>query len=277
MAGLAFLARPQIFGILNVTEDSFSDGGQFLAPAAAQAQAVALADAGADVIDIGPASSHPDAQNVSADLEIERLSSIWPQLQHLNRALSVDSFQVETQRWAMAHGAHWLNDVTGFPHAHFYPELADASCRLVVMHAVNAKGIAQRQTTDPDQIMDQIKAFFDQRLAALKAGGISEKRLVIDPGMGFFLGDQPQVSMRVLAQLDDLKRSFGLPLLVSVTRKSFLRALSGRDLSNIAPMSLAAELWSAMMGADYIRTHDVSQLHDALDLFAALQADRKPL
>jgi len=282
------MSRPRIFGILNITEDSFSDGGRFLSPDHAIAQAQALVAAGADVLDVGPASSHPDAQYVPPEAEIDRLQAVWPELRALNCPISLDSYHVETQRWALAQGVDWLNDVTGFPHPELYPELAESACRLVVMHAVQSKGMdrhaaqsgqgrAQRIETDANQMMAQIKSFFDERLNALSAAGIAKDRLVIDPGMGFFLGNQPDVSLRVLAQLDDLKSTFGLPVLLSVSRKSFLRAQSQRALEDIGPMSLAAELWACQLGVDYIRTHEVDPLKDALDLYATLRQHRKAL
>lgn len=271
------MTAPQIFGVVNLTADSFSDGGRYLDPAAALAHSEKLVSDGADILDLGAASSHPDASEVGAVTEIERLAGIVAPLKAAGREISIDSFEPATQLWAIEQGVDWLNDVNGFCHEEIYPALASASCRLIVMHAVQAKGIAQRVSGDVATIEDRISDFFERRIEALTRAGISEERLVIDPGMGFFLGDTADVSLQVLARLDRLKTQFGLPLLLCVSRKSFLREVSGRDLEHIAPMSLTAELWASDLGVDYIRTHDVAQLHDALALRRRLVELRKAL
>jgi dihydropteroate synthase type 2 len=264
--------RPHIFGIVNITEDSFSDGGKFLDPEAAIAHAASLVAAGADVLDIGPASSHPDARDVSAEEEIERLSAIWPGLRALGRPLSVDSFQPETQKWALAHGADWLNDINGFCDPHMHELLADGPCRLVVMHAIQAKGIATRTAPPDGDIWQHILAFFEARLEALTRAGVDASRMVLDPGMGFFLGNRPETSWAVLAQIDRLKSAFDLPVLLSVSRKSFLRALVDCPPEAAGPASLAAELFAARQRIDYIRTHDVGQLDQALKVVGHLDS-----
>ena len=126
----------QILGILNITTDSFSDGGKYLAPEAALAHAQALTREGADILDIGAASSHPDAQPVSPQDEIARLAVIVPALKAQGAVLSIDSFHTSVQRWALAMGVDYLNDIHGFADASFYPELAASSAKLIVMHAI---------------------------------------------------------------------------------------------------------------------------------------------
>ena len=254
----------QIFGILNITADSFSDGGDFLSPDAALAQAQKLVDDGAHVLDVGPASSYPDAGNVSPDTEIERLSAIWPDLQKLGVPLSVDSFQPATQRWAMAQGAAWLNDINGFAEPSLYDELADYDGQLVLMHAIQAKGIATRQDPPEGDIWPHIFRFFEARLAALEKAGVAREKITLDPGMGFFLGNKPETSLDVLGGLHRLRAEFGLPVLVCVSRKSFLRALADISVAESGPISLAAEMLAVAQGVDYIRTHDARQLAHAL-------------
>lgn len=268
---MAATAHPQIFGILNITADSFSDGGQYLQPDKALAQAQRLVQGGADVLDIGPASSHPDSQPVDAATEIDRLAAVWPGLCELNVQLSIDSFQTATQAWAIHQGVDWLNDIHGFADPSLYPLLADSDCRLVVMHALQAQGAARRQPPPDEDIWDVVLRFFDRRLTALADAGIASSRLVLDPGMGFFLGDRPEPSLRMLSKLAALKAHFDLPVLVSVSRKSFLRHISGRSVEDSGPVTLAAELWAAQSGVDYIRTHDVAQLRDALAVTDMLQ------
>jgi dihydropteroate synthase type 2 len=260
----------QIFGIVNITADSFSDGGDFLDPQAALTHARDLLADGAHVLDVGPASSHPDAGDVSPETEIARLESVWDGLQNLGASISIDSFQPDTQRWAMRHGADWLNDINGFGDASLYDELADYDGRLVAMHAIQSKGIATRTAAPEGDIWAHIFKFFDHRLTALTNAGIAQERLVLDPGMGFFLGNTPETSLTVLAGLDRFKAEFNLPVLVCVSRKSFLRALSGLSVAESGPISLVAEIMAAAQGVDYIRTHAPRALADALALRDAL-------
>jgi dihydropteroate synthase type 2 len=263
---------PAIFGIVNVTEDSFSDGGRFLDPAAALAHARALVAAGARVVDLGAAASNVNAKPVAAAEEIRRLDPLISALQADGTAVSVDSFLPDVQRFALACGVGFLNDIQGFPDPSLYPELAAAQCRLVVMHAVQGRGRAQQLELSADQVWDRIGTFFTGRIAALELAGIARERIIIDPGMGFFLSSRPEASLQVLARLGELKRAFGLPVLVSVSRKSFLRAITGHSsAAELGAATLAAELYAAEQGADFVRTHDPGALADGLRVTAALR------
>jgi dihydropteroate synthase type 2 len=264
----------KILGILNITEDSFSDGGQFLTPAAALAKGHALLEDGADILDIGAASSNPDAKPVSPATEIERLSSVLPALKAKGASISIDSFSSEVQHWALGQGVDYLNDIHGFAEPALYPDLARADAKLVVMHAVLARGIATREDIPSDEILDRAVSFFAQRIAALTATGIARDRLILDPGMGFFVGSDPENSLVLLRRLLELKVRFGLPLLVSVSRKSFLRKLTGRPPQEAGPASLTAELFASANGADYIRTHAPGPLQDGLKILKALKNGR---
>jgi dihydropteroate synthase type 2 len=143
-----------------------------------------------------------------------------------------------------------------------------------VMHAVQGRGRAQRVPVPATKIWPRIEGFFAARIKALTAAGIARDRLILDPGMGFFLSSDAAASLTVLAGLDRLKRAFGLPVFVSVSRKSFLAAVTGRQLSvELGPATLAAELYAAANGADYIRTHDPAALRDGLSVVAALRQE----
>jgi dihydropteroate synthase type 2 len=266
----------RIVGVVNITEDSFSDGGRYLEPEAAIAHARRLRSAGADIIELGAASSHPDARAVSLDEERRRLTPVLEALAVDGFVVSVDTTRPETQKLALAHGAAYLNDVRGFPDPRIYETLAASDCRLVVVHSVAGREIATRVRTDPDTIGERIDAFLATRLAALQAAGIARERLVVDPGLGFFLGANPEPSVAVLAAIGCLRARLGAPVLVAPSRKSFLRALTGREIANIGPATLAAELHAARAGVDYIRTHDVRALTDALTVQRALQHRYEP-
>lgn len=264
--------EPQLWGVVNLTEDSFSDGGRYLEPGPAIEHARRLRADGADWIDLGAASSHPDARPVPPAEEISRLEPVVEALLADRVPVSIDSFQPETQVWALDRGVAALNDVRGFPDRALYPRLAAADARLVVMHRVDGGGAATRVRSDPLAVEASIDGFFTKRVAALVASGVARGRLVLDPGMGFFLGDTPEPSLRVLSRLARLRERHGLPLLVCVSRKSFLGAVTGATVEERAAATLAAELWAARCGADHLRTHDVRALRDALAVESALHS-----
>jgi dihydropteroate synthase type 2 len=264
---------PRLVGIVNITADSFSDGGRYLNPAAALAHAGKLRADGADVIELGPAASHPGSAPVTAAEERRRLAPVLEKLVADGVAVSVDSFLPETLRFAASAGAACLNDIHGFGDPELYPGLAASECRVIVMHAVQPAGIATRVATEPAAVWDGILRFFARRLAVLEAAGISRNRLVADPGLGYFLGSTPGPSLAALAKIRELKDAFGVPVLVSPSRKSFLRAVTGRDIAKAGPATLTAEIFAAFQGADYIRTHDVAAARDALTLLAAIRRE----
>ena len=260
----------QSFGILNITDDSFSDGGRFLEPAAALARARALFAAGADVLDLGAASSAPNAQPVPAALEIARLAGVVDAFATEAHRLSIDSFATAVQRWALARNVGYLNDIQGFADPSFYPELAQSQCRLIVMHSVQGKGPARPMFVPASEIYDRVCHFFEHRLSHLTAAGINADRLILDPGMGMFLGSDPEASFTMLRHIGALKAAFGRPVLISVSRKSFLRRLVNAKPEDAGAASLAAELFALGCGADFLRTHDVAALHDAAKVLTQL-------
>ena len=260
----------RIFGILNITEDSFSDAGKFLEPEAALAHAAGLIGDGADVIDVGAASSNPRSEPVPPEIEIGRLAPVVLMAKERGWKLSIDSFAPETQLWALGEGVEYLNDIQGFSDPSLYAYLASSTAKLIVMHAVQRIGRAQKIDTDPSEIMGRIADFFDARVDELTHAGIARHRLILDPGMGLFVGTKPEVSLMVLRRLSQLKSAFGLPVLISVSRKSFLRKLVKRNFDQIGPASLAAELYAAMHGADMIRTHEPRPLRDALSIWSQI-------
>jgi len=264
---------PVIFGILNITEDSFSDGGRYLEAPAAIAHADRLLDSGALVIDVGPAASSVDSMPVGAEEEIRRLEPVITALQKRGACISVDSCLPDTQSYAMRRGVGYLNDIQGVPDPGLYAELAASPCRLIVMHSVQGTQTVNQVDVPEGDIWDRIERFFEARLEALERAGVHRSRLILDPGMGYFLGSRPGASLAVLADLGRLRRRFGLPMLVSVSRKSFLRVTTGHDTTeDLGPATLAAELYAAAAGVDCIRTHDPRALRDGLCVVQALRA-----
>jgi dihydropteroate synthase type 2 len=266
---------PSILSIVNLTEDSFSDGGLFLDPAAAIAQAKAEAAAGAGILDLGAAASNIASRPVAPDEEIRRLAPVVDALHRDGLAVSIDSFSPAVQHWALNRGVAYLNDIQGFPFPELYADLAASKTKLIVMHSVQGRGKATTVDVSPEDILGRIVGFFEVRLAALTGAGIERERLILDPGMGFFLSSDPQTSFEVLRRLPELKRMFGLPVLVGVSRKSFLRKLTGKS-SAAGAATLAAELFAAQCGADYIRTHEAGPLADGLTVWRGATSRNQP-
>jgi dihydropteroate synthase type 2 len=265
----------RIFGIVNVTRDSFSDGGRFLQTADAIAHGERLAAAGADVLDVGAESTHPDAEDVTADVEIARLRPVVDALRAAGHAVSVDTCKPEVMAAMLELGVDWLNDVHGFRSASAMDVVrrAPAHVRFVAMFSRSAAARADRADHDAATVIDDVRAFCAERIAAFAAAGIARERLVLDPGMGFFLGRAPACSLRVLRHLGELEREHG-PLLVSVSRKSFLGAVAGAPVGERGAATLAAELAAARAGVAWIRTHDVKALRDGLAVERAIAEAR---
>lgn len=258
----------RILGIVNATADSFSDGGLWLRPEAAIAHARSLAASGAHAIDVGAESTNPDAVDVPAPVEIERLAPVVDALLRHGLEVSVDTRKPEVMRAMAARGVQWLNDVRGFRSEEAIAAAAACTCRLVVMYARQEDGRARRDGVCGDAVADA-NAFFAARIEALTRAGVARERIVLDPGMGFFLGPDPETSFAMLRRLREL-RAHGLPLLVSVSRKSFLAGSPPRPPRERAAATLAAELFAAARGVDWIRTHDVQALADGLRVQRAL-------
>ena len=263
--------RPKIVGIVNITEDSFFDGGKYITPQAALRHARKLVRDGADIVEFGAASSHPDAKKVSKATELKRLQPIieaWKK----ETPLAIDSFQENIQQFAVDNKVAYLNDIHGFVHEKMNRTLASASCNLVIMHSIHGHKKTQKKDIPPEVIWPAIHDFFDKRIIALKNHGIAHHRMILDPGMGFFLSRNPKASLLVLATIEKLKHRYNLPVMVSVSRKSFLQSITNRRAKDTLPATLAGELWAAHHGVDFIRTHNVKALCDALKIYQACQA-----
>jgi dihydropteroate synthase type 2 len=265
-------STPKIVGIINITEDSFSDGGRFLATDAAIEHARHLARDGADFLELGPASSNPDAVHVPGKDQIERLRPVIEELSACGIPLSIDATDSDVLEFGLDAGVAMLNDVRGFPDPRIYPALADSQASLVVVHSLLELERAARNDATPEQVLESIDRFFERRLTDLVRSGISEDRLIVDPGMGFFLGSDPKASIAVLRRIPELRARFGRPIFISVSRKSFLREITGQAVDQIGAATLAAELHAAREGAGYVRTHDVAALRDAFEVSLSLNS-----
>jgi dihydropteroate synthase len=265
----ALLSRPipAVMGVLNVTPDSFSDGGQFLAPEKALTQARRLIADGADIVDIGAESTRPygGALPVSSDMELRRLLPVLGEIVSLGVPVSIDSMKAEVVGWALDQGALMANDVWGLQHdAAMAGAIAAHNAPVIVMH--------NRERADPGiDIMQDIAAFFTRSLDIAARAGIARENIVLDPGIGF--GKTHEQSLVVLARLSELD-AFGLPILVGASRKVFIAAVSPSEPQQRLGGSIAAHLLAAQRGARIIRTHDVAETVQSLRVAAAIE-DRR--
>lgn len=264
----------RIFGVVNMTRDSFSDGGVYLDVDDALTHARTLRADGAEVIDIGAESTNPDAEAVSAEEEIARLTPVVEQLLSEGATLSVDTHKPQVMQAMLDLGVQWINDVTGCRDPRTIAALAQSRCRVVLMHSTAARARADRKYVAAGEVMPAIRRFFVHQLEVLTAAGIKRERIVLDPGLGFFIGSNPEASLAVLRGLDQL-HALGQPIMVAASRKSFIGALlesaeEPRPVAGRSAGTLAVELFAAAKGAEFVRTHDVRALHDALKLWERL-------
>jgi dihydropteroate synthase len=261
----ALLSRPYpaVMGVLNITPDSFSDGGRFTAPEQALDQARRMVVEGADIIDIGAESTRPyGSEPVSVEEELRRLQPVLANVVSLGVPVSIDSMKSEVVAWALDHGAVIANDVWGLQRdGGMAPLVAARQVPVIIMH--------NRDRADPAiDIMKDLSAFFARSLDIAAKAGISAGQIVLDPGIGF--GKTPQQSMMVLARLAEL-RAFGLPLLVGASRKRFISTVTPSEPDQRIGGSIAAHLIAAQGGAQIIRAHDVAETVQALRVAAAIR------
>jgi dihydropteroate synthase len=260
-------AYPAVMAVLNITPDSFSDGGKFLSPADALAQAERMIAEGADIIDVGAESSRPygGRQPVSAEEEIARLRPVLKDVVSLGTPVSIDTMKASVARFALDAGVSIVNDIWGLQRdADMARVVAEAQVPLVAMH--------NRDSADPAiDIMKDVAAFLARTLDIAVKAGIARERIALDPGIGF--GKTAEQSMAVLARLSELK-SFGCPLLVGASRKRFISSVAASEPDQRLGGSLAAHLVAARNGAAIIRAHDVAETVQALRVNAAIEGAR---
>ncbi len=267
LAQLLAKKQPLVMGVLNVTPDSFSDGGLFLEPSAAIEQARRLGAEGADIIDIGAESSRPygGARPVPLEEERARLEPLLPAVATIGIPVSIDTMKAAIAAWALEEGAGLVNDVWGLQRD---PDMA----RVVAEHRAPVIIMHNRETADAAiDIIADVTAFFSRSLDIAGKAGIASERSVLDPGIGF--GKTPQQSLLCIARLDAF-RSFGLPLLVGASRKRFITSVGPSDPTERLGGSLAAHVLAVEHGAAIIRAHDVAATVQALAIAAAIRRAR---
>jgi dihydropteroate synthase len=260
------LARPRVMGIVNVTPDSFSDGGQHASTAAAIAFARRLVDEGADILDIGGESTRPGAAPVSVDEELARVLPVLEATLGLGVPLSVDTLKPEVMRAAIDAGVDIVNDVQALRRPGALEAVAaSAKVGVCLMHMRGDPRTMQQQT-GYDDVVAEVTAFLRDRLAALNEAGIAAERITLDPGIGF--GKTVEQNLELLRRQRELL-VLGRPLLLGWSRKSTLGAMTARPVDARLPASLAAALAAVAQGARIVRVHDVAATVDALKLWEA--------
>ncbi len=268
-AGLA-LDRPTIMGIVNVTPDSFSDGGEFLDSELAVGHARRLADAGADIIDIGGESTRPGAAMVSVDEEMDRVLPVVESLVSDGLKVSIDTRKAPVMEAALAHGAAIVNDVTALTgDAGSVDVVAESGASVILMHM---RGNPTNMQDGPryDDVSQEIYDYLEERIEACERAGIGRERIAVDPGIGF--GKTVEHNLGIINRLD-VFRGLGCAVVLGVSRKSFIGALSKeRTPADRLAGSLAAMLAGVERGADIVRVHDVAETRQALDVWQAIKS-----
>jgi len=263
LSALLSLGRPLVMGILNVTPDSFSDGGRFIDPAKAVAHAGIMSQQGADILDIGAESTRPygGATPVSAEDEMARLSPVLPAVLKFGLPVSIDTIKASVASWALDQGAVIVNDVWGLQRdPAMAPLVAERGVPVIIMH--------NREVADANiDIIAEVTAFFSRSLEIAERAGIARENIVLDPGIGF--GKTPEQSIACIARLAAFKR-FGLPLLVGASRKRFINTVTPSAPDDRLGGSIASHLMAVNNGASIVRAHDVAETVQALRVAAAI-------
>ncbi len=261
---------PVVMGVINVTPDSFSDGGEWLDPAAAIAHGRELVAEGAAILDIGGESTRPGAEPVSADEELRRVLPVLEGLADAGATLSIDTSKAAVARAAIDAGATIVNDVTALRGDDAMAQLGGGAsgcdvCIFVLMHML---GEPRTMQAGPhyDDVVCEVKAFLEQRMAFAISAGIDEERIWLDPGIGF--GKTVDHNLELLRRLDEIV-ALGRPVVVGTSRKSFLGKITGREAGERIPGTTATNVLALARGATIFRVHDVAAARDALDVAAA--------
>jgi dihydropteroate synthase len=260
-------AGPLVMGILNVTPDSFSDGGQFNLLESALSHAEQMMNDGVDIIDIGAESTRPGVKPLPVEEELRRLLPVLYALRDCGKPLSVDTRNPLVMREALMAGADMINDVNGFRSAEAVDAVAQADCGLCVMHMQNDPENMQL-APHYDDVVAEVTAFLQQSANSLMAAGVARERICVDPGFGF--GKNLEHNLKLFKNLRSMKECLQLPILIGVSRKSMIGQLTGKPVAERLAGSVAAAMMAADRGADIIRVHDVAATVDALKIRRAL-------
>ncbi len=262
--------RPLVMGILNVTPDSFSDGGRYQSLEFAVSRAEQMVASGVDLIDIGGESTRPGSPSVSVEDELARVMPALYALQEVGKPLSVDTCKPEVMREAIIAGADMINDINGFRAPGAIEAVVDSDCGLCVMHMQGTPQDMQAQPVYTDVVREVID-FLRERVDALAAAGVDRERICVDPGLGF--GKTVEHNYALLRNTQRIADELGLPVLIGLSRKSMIGAVTGKPVEERMAGSLAGALAAFAHGAKIVRVHDVAETVDALKVWRAATID----
>jgi dihydropteroate synthase len=262
--GYDLAQRPLVMGILNVTPDSFSDGGRYQALEFAVERAEQMIKDGVDIIDIGGESTRPGSPSVPVDEELRRVMPAIYALRELGYPLSIDTCKPDVMREAIIAGADMINDINGFQAPGAIDAVKDSDCGLCVMHMQGTPQDMQARP-DYDDVVAEVIAFLRERVDALLAAGVARERITIDPGFGF--GKSVEHNYALLRSISRMESELGLPVLAGLSRKSMIGAVTGRNVEQRLAGSLAGALAAVAQGARIVRVHDVAETVDALKVW----------
>lgn len=259
--------KPLVMGILNVTPDSFSDGGNFNSLDSAISHAEHMLNAGVDIIDIGGESSRPGSKPLPLDEELKRVLPLIYALRDCGKPLSIDTYKPEVMREAILAGADMINDIRGFTNVESHSILADSDVALCVMHMQNNPSNMQQQPLY-DDVRKEVSAFLQTQCQTLLSLGIAKERLCIDPGFGF--GKTLAHNIALFQHIQQFSEEFGLPLLAGVSRKTMIGEITEKPIEKRQAGSVAAALAAVARGAKIVRVHDVADTIDAIKVWRTL-------
>jgi dihydropteroate synthase len=259
-------SQPRIMGVVNVTPDSFSDGGKYLEPATAVDHALQLIEQGVDIIDIGGESSRPGAEPISVQEETNRVLPVIRDIRKKSDIpISIDTYKAQVARSALESGANWINDISGMrSDSDMIGVASESGVPVVIMHM---KGTPETMQADPtyENVVLEIVDFFDERIRKLRENSID--KIVLDPGIGF--GKQLKHNIILLRNLQMFKQ-FGYPVLIGTSRKAFIGAITGQDVDQRESGTMASVVWSVLHGVNLVRVHAVAEIQDTLKIINTL-------
>jgi len=258
-----------IMGVLNCTPDSFSDGGEFLDTSAAIARGLSMWESGAAIIDVGGESTRPGSKPVAADEELSRVIPVVEALAAQGCQVSIDTMKAEVMRQAIAAGAVMVNDVSALREPGSLGVVAAADVDVCLMHMQGTPESMQEKPQYED-VLSEVRHFFEQRLEACRRAGIDESRILLDPGIGF--GKRLEDNLALIRGIGEIKRQFAMPVLLGVSRKSFLGVLTGAPVEEREIETAVAGGFGIAAGADMLRVHDVELQKKAVRVASALAA-----
>ena len=269
--GLKTVFKPLVMGILNVTPDSFSDGGKFQSLDHAITHAEQMIEDGVDIIDIGGESSRPGATPLPLDEELKRVIPLIYALRDCGKPISIDTYKPEVMREAIIAGADMINDIRGFDSAEARAVVADSDVGLCVMHMQKSPETMQEQPRYQN-VTQEVIAFLRERCDQLVVAGVEKNRLSIDPGFGF--GKTLEHNIELLQNINWMQEELGLPVLAGISRKTMIGSITGKPVERRMAGSLAAALAAMAQGARILRVHDVAETVDAIRVWQAVNTSK---